>query len=52
MLTDNLTGLTETKEITNEGEIGEIPSVQLPTAEERLQALEQAMLEIVLGGAI
>lgn len=48
LITDNLTGLTEEVEM----EEIELPVAEEmpPTAEERIEALESAVLEMILGG--
>lgn len=48
---DAHTGETTITEVPNE-EMSVVEEIQPPTAEERLQALEQAMLELVLGGVV
>ena len=51
LVTDNLTGIT-TKILDEPIEEIEWTESTLPTAEERLEALESAVLELIIGGAV
>ena len=51
LVTNNLTGKTEEKEVADI-EFSEENVILTPTSEERLLALESAMLELILGGTV